>query len=268
MYRGRFAPSPTGALHAGSLVAALASWLDARAHAGVWLVRMEDIDTLRCVAGADPRILAQLAACGLIPDEPVVYQSQRTALYQSALDDLIAKQAAYPCACSRRDIEDVWAARGLARPRHGELVYPGTCRHGLPKGRSVDTTPCAWRSSVAGEDRAGGGGDIVLPHQAFADQEGRHADALKPGEVRRRKDAAFADHQAVAVVGRATERAWLGDRIGAEEMALDALHLVVGEVSERTEWRFELEQVVTALLEDAHRAAFLGEHIGRGRTAT
>ena len=130
-YIGRFAPSPTGPLHAGSLVAALASWLDARAHGGTWLVRIEDIDTPRCVPGADQEILRQLAACGLVPDAPPLWQSQRSAAYQTALDSLIAQKLAYPCGCSRKDIEAAWRATGLAKPRHGELVYPGTCRHGL-----------------------------------------------------------------------------------------------------------------------------------------
>lgn len=130
-YIGRFAPSPTGALHAGSLVAALASWLDARAHAGQWLVRIEDVDAPRCKPGADLEIFRQLAACGLIPDETPVYQSQRSSLYQRALDQLIASHCAYPCACSRKDIEDLWAASGQPKPRHGELIYPGTCRAGL-----------------------------------------------------------------------------------------------------------------------------------------
>jgi glutamyl-Q tRNA(Asp) synthetase len=141
MYRGRFAPSPTGALHAGSLVAALASWLDARAHGGQWLVRIEDVDTPRCVRGADQEILRQLAVCGLLPDEPPVYQSQRGSIYQTALDQLIACQAAYPCACSRKDIETAWAStQRYSKPRHGELIYPGTCRHGL-QGKSAR----AWR---------------------------------------------------------------------------------------------------------------------------
>lgn len=139
-YRGRFAPSPTGPLHAGSLVAALASWLDARAHEGRWLVRIEDVDTPRCVPGADRTILEQLADCGLVPDEPPVYQSQRGALYQDALDSLIARGLAYPCACTRQDIARALAASGQARERHGELVYPGTCRSGL-HGR----TARAWR---------------------------------------------------------------------------------------------------------------------------
>ena len=95
-YRGRFAPSPTGPLHAGSLVAALASWLDARAHGGRWLVRIEDVDTPRCVPGADQEILRQLAACGFVPDEPPQWQSRRTDAYQAALDRLVAEGHAYP----------------------------------------------------------------------------------------------------------------------------------------------------------------------------
>jgi glutamyl-Q tRNA(Asp) synthetase len=130
-YRGRFAPSPTGVLHAGSLVAALASWLDARAHGGAWLVRIEDVDTPRCVAGADAQILAQLAQCGLLPDEPPVWQSQRGAHYAAALDALRALGQVYPCGCTRRDIALALDASGQGKPRHGELVYPGTCRHGL-----------------------------------------------------------------------------------------------------------------------------------------
>ncbi len=130
-YIGRFAPSPTGPLHAGSLVAALASWLDARAHGGQWLVRIEDIDSPRCIRDADKEILRQLAACGLLPDAAPVYQSQRSKLYQQALDVLIAQNAAYPCACSRKDIETALHLRGDTKPRHGELVYPGTCRNGL-----------------------------------------------------------------------------------------------------------------------------------------
>jgi glutamyl-Q tRNA(Asp) synthetase len=130
-YVGRFAPSPTGPLHAGSLVAALASWLDARAHSGRWLVRMEDVDTPRCVAGADQTILAQLAACGLFADEPPVYQSRRGALYQHALDQLIAQGLAYPCSCTRQDIAHAMQASGQPPRRHGELIYAGTCRGGL-----------------------------------------------------------------------------------------------------------------------------------------
>ncbi len=133
-YIGRFAPSPTGALHAGSLVAALASWLDARAHGGRWLVRIEDVDKPRCVPGADTLILSQLAACGLVPDEPPVWQSTRGEHYEAALQRLLAADLAYPCACSRREIELALRAQGREVPRHAELIYPGTCRGGL-KGK-------------------------------------------------------------------------------------------------------------------------------------
>ena len=139
-YRGRFAPSPTGPLHAGSMVAALASWLDARAHGGQWLVRIEDVDVPRCVPGAAQTILRQLADCALLPDEEPVWQSRRGAAYQAALDQLVACGRAYPCACSRKDIEQALAAQGRPHERHAELVYPGTCRNGLA-GRPAR----AWR---------------------------------------------------------------------------------------------------------------------------
>ena len=150
-YVGRFAPSPTGPLHAGSLVAALASWLDAKAHGGQWLVRIEDVDTPRCIPGAAQTILRQLAACGLHSDAPPVYQSTRGQLYQNALDQLTAQARAYPCGCSRLEIEQAIAAAGPKRERHGELVYPGTCRNGL-NGK----TPRSWRflSSFDAANRA------------------------------------------------------------------------------------------------------------------
>ncbi|QXZ10796.1 tRNA glutamyl-Q(34) synthetase GluQRS [Comamonas sp. Y33R10-2] len=145
-YIGRFAPSPTGPLHAGSLVAALASWLDARAHGGSWLIRIEDIDPPRCQVGADEEILRQLAACGLLSDASVVWQSQRHALYEQALQQLQSLQPrplTYPCGCTRKDIEAAWQAQGLAHERHIERPYPGTCRHGL-HGKPAR----AWRFSL------------------------------------------------------------------------------------------------------------------------
>lgn len=145
-YTGRFAPSPTGPLHAGSLVAALASWLDARAHGGRWLVRIEDVDLPRCVPGADRLILQQLAECGLVPDEAPRYQSQRSTVYQLALDDLAARGLAYPCACSRKDIEAELQRLGRGKPRHGELVYPGTCRP--EQGGLHGKEARAWRLRV------------------------------------------------------------------------------------------------------------------------
>ena len=144
-YVGRFAPSPTGALHAGSLVTALASWLDARAHGGQWLVRIEDVDTPRCVPGAAQTILQQLARCGLHSDAPVLWQSQRSAAYQQALDRLLAQNLAYPCGCSRKDVEAAHGPTG----RHQAQTYPGTCRAGL-QGKPAR----AWRLHVPALRRA------------------------------------------------------------------------------------------------------------------
>jgi len=129
-YVGRFAPSPTGALHAGSLVAALASYLDARAHGGAWLIRIEDIDEGRAVPGAAEEILRQLDWLGMHSDGEVVWQSRRKALYQAAYERLAAH--AYPCGCNRREIAD--SRLGFAPD--GGAIYPGTCRHGLAPGRN------------------------------------------------------------------------------------------------------------------------------------
>jgi len=118
-------------MHAGSLVAALASWLDARAHGGAWLVRIEDVDMPRCVPGAAEEILRQLAACGLLPDEAPWWQSKRGAAYEVALHKLLAQGLAYPCGCTRKDIEAYWRARGVKHAADEERVYPGTCRGGM-----------------------------------------------------------------------------------------------------------------------------------------
>jgi glutamyl-Q tRNA(Asp) synthetase len=130
-YAGRFAPTPSGPLHAGSLVAALASWLDARAHGGRWWVRIEDVDGPRCVPGAAELILQQLARCGLVPDAPPWVQSTRSAAYERALLQLRAKGLAYDCGCTRREVGEALVQAGLPLDRHAERVYPGTCRMGL-----------------------------------------------------------------------------------------------------------------------------------------
>ena len=150
-YVGRFAPSPTGPLHAGSLVAALASWLDARAHGGRWQVRIEDVDTPRCVAGADQIILGQLAICGMVSDESPIYQSQRGAAYQQALNRLQALGLTYPCACTRRELEEAMVAMGMLHERFDDRVYPGTCRaglHGKPARATRVLTVCGGMESV------------------------------------------------------------------------------------------------------------------------
>lgn len=131
---GRFAPSPTGDLHFGSLVAAVASYLQARASGGRWLVRVEDIDPPREVPGSAERILSDLGQFGLTSDEPVIYQSRRSGAYDEALGRLLDEGLAFPCGCSRSDL-----------PSSG--VYPGTCRAGIPAGK----TPRSVRLRVEDE---------------------------------------------------------------------------------------------------------------------
>lgn len=182
-YRGRFAPSPTGPLHFGSLVAALGSYLDARMQGGEWLVRMEDVDTPRNVAGAADDILRTLENFGFEWDGPVLYQSQRSEAYVAALSALIESRQAYGCACSRKEI-----AEAASQPAvDGGQVYPGTCRAGLPPGR----LPRAWRLRVP---------DAEI---AFIDRlQGRVVQQLERdvGDfVLRRADGPFAYQLAVAV---------------------------------------------------------------------
>ena len=150
-YRGRFAPSPTGPLHAGSLVAALGSWLDARQNQGKWLLRIEDLDTPRCIPGADQEILRQLLACGLAWDEEPIWQSRHQDRYKKALERLNGLQIAYPCTCSRQSIANTLEARGVVTPRNQEMIYPGTCRpQEIPtyKDESVLLDGVAWRLAL------------------------------------------------------------------------------------------------------------------------
>jgi glutamyl-Q tRNA(Asp) synthetase len=137
-YRGRFAPSPTGPLHFGSLVTALGSFLEAKRRGGLWLLRMEDVDEPRCSPQAAADILRTLERLGFGWDGEVLVQSRRKARYQELLGDLQARGLAYPCACTRRELADADLAAD------GAVVYPGTCRKGLPAGKAAR----AWRLAV------------------------------------------------------------------------------------------------------------------------
>jgi glutamyl-Q tRNA(Asp) synthetase len=171
-YRGRFAPSPTGPLHFGSLVAAVGSTLEARTRGGDWLVRMEDLDKPREVAGAADEILRVLEALGFEWDEPVLYQSRRDFAYGEALSKLKRSGAVFPCACTRKEIEDSVSAFGGAKSDAGDLVYPGTCRDGLPPGREgrairvrVDDIAIAFDDALQGrveQNLARDVGDFVV----------------------------------------------------------------------------------------------------------
>jgi len=145
---GRFAPSPTGDLHFGSLVAAVASYLEARSSGGRWLVRIEDIDPPREIAGSADRILDELQRFGMRPDLPVLYQSKRSDAYEEAISNLIKDNKAYWCGCARSDL-----------PSSG--VYPGTCADGLPAGKSpravrlrVGTEPICFKDRIQGDIEA------------------------------------------------------------------------------------------------------------------
>lgn len=142
LYRGRFAPSPTGPLHFGSLVAAVGSYLDARASNGEWLVRMEDVDRSRCRFEYDKAIMLSLEAYGFQWNGAVMRQSDRTDTYQAALNKLKEKDLVYPCACTRKEISDSEIAHD------GAHIYPGTCSQGLPTGKAAR----AWRMRVAGQN--------------------------------------------------------------------------------------------------------------------
>lgn len=166
MHVGRFAPSPTGPLHFGSLVAAVASWLDARARGGQWLVRIEDLDKPREQPGAAADILRALERCGLDWDGEALFQSRRGAAYAAALEEL--QMQCYGCACTRKEIAD--SSLGLAGD--GAQIYPGTCRGGIPPGRAarairikVDDEPVSFVDRVQGpqaQNLAREVGDFIL----------------------------------------------------------------------------------------------------------
>jgi glutamyl-Q tRNA(Asp) synthetase len=137
LYRGRFAPSPTGPLHFGSLLAALGGCLEARARGGTWLVRMEDLDLPRAQTGAAELILRTLEDFAFEWDGAVMRQSERSETYAHAMAQLRARGALYACACTRKEIAD---SRLVFPGMDGERVYPGSCRDGVPQGRIARTT--------------------------------------------------------------------------------------------------------------------------------
>jgi glutamyl-Q tRNA(Asp) synthetase len=171
-------------LHAGSLVAALASYLDARAHDGVWLVRIEDIDEGRSVPGAAEDILELLHSLGMHPDREVVWQSRRKHLYQAAFDALAAH--AYPCGCNRREIAD--SRLGFAPD--GGAIYPGTCREGLAPGR----TTRSLRLRVPEP-----GADVISFSDRFAGQVSQRLASESGDFVLKRADGYWAYQLAVVV---------------------------------------------------------------------
>lgn len=185
-YIGRFAPTPSGPLHLGSLIAALASYLDARAHQGQWLVRIDDLDANRTPDGVIDEIIGQLHAHGLSPDQKPVLQSERTELYQHALRQLEEYGLAYPCHCTRKQLQK-YLARGLVTHGAFGVVYPGLCREAPPQS----TTDVAWR--------------LISPDQRlqtadrFGDAETIHPAQAMGDVILQRRDGPFAYHLANVV---------------------------------------------------------------------
>ena len=155
---GRFAPSPTGPLHFGSLVAAVGSWLFARKEGGRWLVRMEDLDRPRVVAGSADEILHALERYGLAWDGAVEWQSRRLAHYANAIATLRQRGFAYDCACSRADVQRAASAPAAGDVPAGELIYPGTCREGHAAGKQARAVRFKVSSGTIGFD------DLVVGH--------------------------------------------------------------------------------------------------------
>jgi glutamyl-Q tRNA(Asp) synthetase len=194
-YIGRFAPSPSGPLHAGSLVAALASWLDARAHHGTWLVRMEDVDTPRTQVGASAHIMQQLDALGLRSDGPVLQQSTRGEMYAAALRTLVLQGRAYACTCTRQAIDARLLALGIATPRGAERVYPGTCRPSSGASRGVPEKPHAWRLRAESDS-----GDITAHwHDRWLGDQQQNLTQQVGDFVLQRADGPYAYQLAVVV---------------------------------------------------------------------
>lgn len=180
-YCGRFAPSPTGPLHFGSLVAAVGSYLHARAHGARWLVRMEDLDPPREIPGAADDILRSLDAHALVRDGEVIYQSRRHERYAAVLEAMLRAGLVYPCACTRREIADR-AVPGIDGP-----VYPGTCRGGIAAGRR----PRSWRVRALDAD-------IVFDDEHYGRR--RQNVAAEVGDfVLKRADGLYAYQLAVVV---------------------------------------------------------------------
>lgn len=185
-YVGRFAPSPSGFLHAGSLVAAVASYLDAKAHHGLWLLRIEDVDEGRVAAGAAESFLTLLPALGMHWDRDVVWQSGRKHLYQAACERLDGH--VYPCGCNRREIVD----SRLGTAPDGAAIYPGTCRNGLPPGRTM-------RSLRVRVPDAAGEADAITFHDRAAGAVTQHLATESGDFVLKRADGFWAYQLAVVV---------------------------------------------------------------------
>ncbi len=285
-YRGRFAPSPTGPLHAGSLVAALGSWLDARKNGGKWLLRIEDLDIPRCVPRASELIQSQLSACGLFWDDKIIYQSQRQEAYQSALERLNKHGQIYACTCSRQTIANTLADLGIQTPRNQEMVYPGTCR---PANLSINPSDSflddkkAWRLALPQDCQ------IEFKDLALGSQK-QNLKTEVGDFVLRRSDGLFTYQLAVVVddaaqgithvvrgqdlLSNTARQIYLQDKLGYSRPIYLHLPLVLDEHGEKLSKQTQATQIHTqdekqALLELRKAAKHLGlNHLPDGENVT
>lgn len=268
---GRFAPSPTGPLHLGSLVAAVGSWLFARSAGGSWLVRIEDLDEAREVPGSADEILRALDVFGLEPDGQILRQSDRTELYEEALARLRESGLVFPCACTRAELARVASAPASEDPSEQDPVYPGTCRAGLPSGRGERSVRFRAPS-----------GTIRFDDAVFGTRE--QDVAAEVGDfVLRRADGFFAYQLAVVVddaaqrvtqvvrgadlLGSTARQIALGRALGLPRMEYAHLPLVLGKDGAKLGKRHGA--LPLDALDEAQARASLGQALAiLGQTAT
>jgi len=262
-YRGRFAPSPTGLLHAGSLATALASWLDAKAVDGIWLIRVEDLDTPRVLANASEGILQQLASMGMTSDETILYQSERIPLYQEALHQLNAAKLLYTCSCSRKKLSELLEPQSLIPG--SDLIYPGFCRPKFPQAIPITDMQGAIRvrvpinTNILGQNILREVGDFVI----------------------RRNDGIFTYQLAVVVddgyqgitdvvrggdlESNTPRQIWLQQQLGLPQPNYRHIPLVVNESHEKLSKQTKAPPIWPQSTQEAlHYLHAAGEHLGLG----
>jgi glutamyl-Q tRNA(Asp) synthetase len=262
-YRGRFAPSPTGLLHAGSLATALASWLDARAVGGIWLIRVEDLDTPRIDVNATKGILQQLAMMGMTSDETILYQSQRIPFYEEALHQLNTAKLLYTCSCSRKKISEALESNPLTPV--ADLIYPGLCRPQHPQTLPMTNMQGAIRvrlpmnTHILGQDVLREVGDFVIQRNdgiftyqlAVVVDDGYQGitDVVRGGDLE----------------SNTPRQIWLQQQLGLPQPNYRHIPLVVNESHEKLSKQTKAPPIWPQSTEEAlHYLHAAGEHLGLG----
>lgn len=256
-YRGRFAPSPTGDLHFGSLVAAVASYLDARINQGEWLVRIEDIDPPREVPGSALRIIEDLDRFGMKPDGNVLYQSAQIARYEEIVQWLIDESAAYWCGCSRADIPD-------------SGIYPGTCRRGLPRGRKPRSVRIKVDSRLISFDDQVQGRIETRLDESIGDFVIRRADGLHAYQLAVVVDDGFQNISHIVrgadLLDSTPRQVFLQQKLGLSTPVYAHVPIVLGDQNEKLSKRLQSDPLTRRSPAGALGAAL--RHLGHHPPAT